>query len=377
MKLAESGARGVYWRANDRGSQKQRTSKAEWQRGEWWIRWTCLYGHLHRQQVGPKSLASKKAEGKRLERPCPDRTVRPAYYLVADVIEEYLTSTKAVKHSWKDDARHGKVWTARFAGRALDEVTPGELERIRTERLRVTTTEDGTERSVTSATANREFAFLRRVFNVAIRDDKASSNPVSKLKTLREPGGRTRYLTDEEEARLMKAFPSEEDRARVTVLLHTGFRRGELLGLRWRDVDLKGGVLTIPKAKNGEIRHVPLTSTVRTILSHRTRPLDSSALVFPNSEGHRDLRWAKKTVPAALRVAQIEDFRFHDLRHTFASRLAMEGVDLMTIRELMGHKTMAMTLRYSHLSPGHRRTAIERLVTRATTADPGASAVAE
>jgi len=333
--------------------------------------------HVHREHVGPKSLASKRAESKRLERPCPRRTVKPTHYLLADVIAEYLTATKALKHSWKDDARHGKVWTARFPGRTLDEITPSELERMRTERLRVTTSEDGTERSVTFATANREFAFLRRVFNVAMRDDKASSNPVSKLKTLREPSGRTRYLTDDEEERLMKALPSDEDRVRVTVLLQTGFRRGELLGLRWRDVDLKGGVLTIPKAKNGEARHVPLTSTVRTLLSHRPRSLDSNALVFPNGEGHRDLRWAKKIVPAALRDAQIEDFRFHDLRHTFASRLAMEGVDLMTIRELMGHKTMVMTLRYSNLSPGHCRTAIERLVTRATRANLEVSTLAE
>ena len=105
--------------------------------------------------------------------------------------------------------------------------------------------------------------------------------------------------------------------------------------------------------------------------------MDASALVFPNTEGHCDLRWAKKTVPAALRAAQIEDFRFHDLRHTFASRLAMEEVDLVTIRKLIGHETMAMTLRYSHLSPGHRHTAIERLVTRATMASPEVSGLAE
>lgn len=80
---------------------------------------------------------------------------------------------------------------------------------------------------------------------------------------------------------------------------------------------------------------------------------------------------------SARRAAQLEDFRFHDLRHTFASRLAMEEADLVTIRELMGHKTMAMTLRYSHLSPGHRRTAIERLVTRATMASPEVSGLAE
>ena len=377
MKRAQSGNRGVFWRANPRGSQETKRPDRVRERGDWWVRWTCPHGHLHRERVGPKSLANKKAEGKRIDRPCPRRTAKPTHYLLVDVINDYLAATKALKHSWKDDVRHGKVWSARFSGRTLDEITPGALERIRTERLRVMTMEDGTQRAVTPATVNREFAFLRRVYNVAIRDGKAASNPVSKLKTLREPSGRTRYLTDDEEGRLMKVLPADEDRERVIVLLQTGFRRSELLGLRWRDVDFKGGVLTIPEAKNGEARHVPMTSTVRTILSGRPRSLDGGALVFPNAEGHRDLRWAKKTVPGAFRAAQIKDFRFHDLRHSFASRLAMEGVDLMTIRDLMGHKTIAMTLRYSHLSPGHRRTAIERLVTRPMTAEAMPMARAE
>jgi integrase len=95
-------------------------------------------------------------------------------------------------------------------------------------------------------------------------------------------------------------------------------------------MDFKAGVLTIPKSKNGETRYVPMTSMVRTLISKRPWPLDGSALVFPNSEGHRDLRWATKTVPAALRAAMVPGFRFHDLRHTFASRLAMEGIEWMT-----------------------------------------------
>ena len=93
-----------------------------------------------------------------------------------------------------------------------------------------------------------------------------------------------------------------------------------------------------------------MTSTLRTILSHLPRRLDAMALVFANSEGHRDLRWAQKTVPAAVRAAKIEGFRFHDLRHTFASRLAMAGVDLLTIKELGGWKSLAMVQRYAHLS---------------------------
>jgi integrase len=111
----------------------------------------------------------------------------------------------------------------------------------------------------------------------------------------------------------MKVLPTDEDRERITVLLQTGFRRSELLGLHRRNVDFKAGVLTIPKSKNGEARHVPMTLTARTILSGRPRSLDGGVLVFANAEGHCDLRWAKKTVPRAFRAAQIEDSRFHDL----------------------------------------------------------------
>jgi integrase len=123
-------------------------------------------------------------------------------------------------------------------------------------------------------------------------------------------------------------------------------------------------VLTIPRSKNGETRQVPLNATVRDILNRRTRPLDRTELVFPNTQGKRDLRWAQKTFPGAVSVAEIEDFRLHDTRHTFASRLAMEGVDLLAIKGLGGWKSPTMVQRYAHLSPGHQRTAIERLVTR-------------
>ena len=354
MKPAKSGSRGVFWRPNPRGTQELRADGGR-QRGDWWIRWKCPHGHLHREQIGPKSLAREESERRRIERPCPARKPKPVSYLLADVIEDYLKGTKSRKRSWKDDDRHGKRWKGRFVGRPLDDITTAELERIRTERLE----------KIKPATVNREFAFLRRIFNVAIRDGQTEQrNPVTKIGMLREPSGRVRYLSDEEETRLMKAVASDDDRQRITFLLDTGLRKSEFLGLRWKDVDLRAGVLTIPRSKNGETRHVPLTSRVRGILGGLPRPLNSAVLVFPNSEGKRDLRWVEKTVPAALRAAKIEDFRFHDLRHTFASRLAMEGVDLLTIKDLGGWKTLSMVQRYAHLSPGHRQTAIERLVTR-------------
>jgi integrase len=381
MKLAESGVRGVFWRATARGTQELRTSGGR-VRGDWWIRWACPHGHLHREQIGPKSLAREEAERRRLERPCPLRKPKPASYLLADVIREYLDATKNQKRSHKDDARYGAMWTGRFAGRTLDEITAGDVEKIRAERLkaatRATATEEKADRrkTVTPATVNREVAFLRHVFNVAIRDEKTERNPVTKLRFFKERG-RVRYLMDEEEPKLLKALPSDEDRQRVTALLHTGLRKAEFLGLRWKHVDFKAGVLTIPRSKNGETRHVPMNATVREILGRRPRSLNRDALVFPNGAGMVDLRWAEKTFPEATSAAQIEDFRLHDLRHTFASRLVMAGVDLLTVMQLGGWKSLAMVQRYGHLSPGHRQSAVERLVNRPVPAETAAASGAE
>lgn len=114
----------------------------------------------------------------------------------------------------------------------------------------------------------------------------------------------------------MEALAIDEDRQRVLVLLHTGLRKSEFLGLRSRDVDFKAGVLTIPRSKNGERRHVPMTSPVRAILARRPRSLDGAALVFPNSVGGHDRRWAEKAFPEAARAARLDNFRLHDTRRT-------------------------------------------------------------
>ena len=180
---------------------------------------------------------------------------------------------------------------------------PADLDKIRTERLK----------TVTPGTINREMGFLKHVYNVAMRDGKTDRNPVARLRMLREPSGRTRYLSDDEETQLVDALPGEADRPRLQVLLNTGLRKSEFLGLRWRYVDFKAGVLTIPRSKNGAARHVPINSTVRGILSRLARPLNASALVFPNSVGGPDLRWAEKTLPEAVSAAKIEDFRLHDV----------------------------------------------------------------
>ena len=353
MRAARSGLRGVFWRAQEAGSQRHPVTKA---RGDWWIRWVCEgFGHLHKQKVGPKSLAAMQVQERRLARPCPTHTARPTRVLLADAVAAYLREQRH-KRSRKEDARHGAFWTEHLGSRAVDEITKADLRRIRTERLR----------TVGPATVNRQLAFLRQLFYVLIEDGTVTTaNPVRQSRRgglfLQEPSGRVRYLTDDEEPRLFAQLAPWEQ-ARVTVLLDTGLRKAEFLGLRQRDVDFKGNVLTIPRSKHGERRHVPMTSRVRAILGGLPRALDGAALVFPNSVGDLDDRWVAKRFPRAVDAAEITDFRFHDLRHTFASRLVMAGVDLKTVQELGGWKSLSMVARYAHLSPGHLQASIERLV---------------
>jgi integrase len=151
----------------------------------------------------------------------------------------------------------------------------------------------------------------------------------------------------------------------VLVAVNTGLRRGELLQLEWRDVDLIRKSVTVrgEGAKTGQTRHVPLNTEVVEVFT-KWKPADSvdGWFVFSGSTSTTPLTEARKAWAGVLTKAKIGSFRFHDLRHTFASKLVMAGVDLNTVRELLGHKKISMTLRYAHLAPEHKATAVEKLV---------------
>jgi integrase len=148
----------------------------------------------------------------------------------------------------------------------------------------------------------------------------------------------------------------------VLTTLHTGFRASELLSLTWQDVDFRRGVVTVRAryAKNGEGRSMPLNDTLTMVLKSARVDQAREERVFCNRNGdpYRSFRTAFEK---AVRKASIADFTFHDLRHTFASRLVMAGVDLPTVKELMGHKHITMTLRYAHLSSDHKQAAVKKL----------------
>jgi integrase len=215
------------------------------------------------------------------------------------------------------------------------------------------------------ATVRAYLCALSHVLTIASNEwNWLDHSPMSKVRKFKLPRGRVRFLSAEERTRLLTACQDSHNPYLYTVVmmaLATGARRGELLNLRWADVDLKRRLLTFQETKNGETRAVPLTGSGLTVLArHSTARRADTALVFPNRTGTRPLG-LRGAFDNAVARASIADFTFHDLRHTFASYLAMNGASLLDIAELLGHKTLAMVKRYAHLSEAHTRSVVERM----------------
>jgi integrase len=208
--------------------------------------------------------------------------------------------------------------------------------------------------------------WLKNVFNVAIEWGKTKHNPVRGIKQFKE-NHRIRFLSDEQEDRLEEVFPAK-DWSSVEIAIHTGMRRSEQFHLRWENVDFSTRTLTIPRSKHGEVRYIDMNDKVVEIL----RSLPSrlvSPWVFPSATGESAMdaqNFVNRVFKPAVDKAGLGDFRWHDLRHTFISRLVMKGVDLRTVQELAGHKTITMTLRYSHLAPSHKKEAVQCLLKNGT-----------
>jgi integrase len=214
---------------------------------------------------------------------------------------------------------------------------------------------------VSNATVNREIACLKRMFNLAIKWGKAAKNPVNDVDFLKEPPGRTRFLTVEEMNRLLDVA-NPNLRPIIFTALNTGMRLMEILRLKWTQVLVTSVIepcIHIPgqSAKNNKDRWIPLNDDMILLLENLHK---NAEYVFLNRQGipYKSVRTAFCT---ALRKAGISDFRFHDLRHTFASHFAMNVGDLLTLKEILGHSSMEMVQRYAHLAAKHKRKQINCL----------------
>ena len=194
---------------------------------------------------------------------------------------------------------------------------------------------------------------LRHLINRAVDWDVLAESPMRKLKFLRENNARLRFLTLEECDRLVGACIAPHMRALVIVALHTGMRLGEILNLKWADLDFASGILTVRDSKNGTSRVIPLDSTLFELLSKWPR-MAGSDTVFPNAKGNR-WTYTNKAFRNARARAGLADLHLHDLRHTFASHWVMNSGNLMVLRDILGHKNITMTQRYAHLSPAYKQ----------------------
>lgn len=269
----------------------------------------------------------------------------------------------------------------------LSDITAKQLDKFKTDRLKA---------KIAPATINRDLDRIRAVLSKAVEWGQLEAHPATTVKRLK--GGedsRVRFLDTSEEKRLRAALSARESdrRARrlsgnawaadrghqgremwrkegytdhlmpmVLVALNTGMRRGELFGLNWLDVDLCNKVITVraATAKSQKTRRIPLNAEAVDVLKHWKGEGVPKGLVFPGPAG-QPMTNINRSWAGIITLAQIENFRFHDCRHHFASSLMMSGADLYTVKELLGHSDTAMTERYSHLAPEHKAAAVARL----------------
>jgi integrase len=281
---------------------------------------------------------------------------------------------------------------SRFPGllsKQLSDVNPWVIEKWRSERLKG---------KISRVTVNNDVSALRSALSKAVEWQIIPAHPLAGLKPLKvDASGNVRFLTDDEEGCIRDALDEREDNFRkerdsanawrrerdypelpdlrsltfvdhlkpmVLLSINTGLRRGEVFHLQWSGVDLDRATVTVVglRAKSRQTRHVPLNAEALSVLKGWKGPqANRDGLVFPGKEG-RPFDNVNTAWRGLLKLAGIADFRWHDMRHHFASRLVMAGVDLNTVRELLGHSDIKMTLRYAHLASEHKAAAVERLV---------------
>jgi integrase len=250
-----------------------------------------------------------------------------------------------------------------FANHRLSEITYLDLETYRNKR-KATSSMGGKPRA--DASVNREMALVSHMLAKAVEWGLLENSPFKKGKRLmlKENNHRLRFLSEPEIERLLQACTDLKTytphlRPLVETALHTGMRRGELLGLQWEQI--RNGFIYLTETKSGKSRQIPINNRLADVFKEVRRGNQlKSEFVFCDSQGRRFLE-VKRSFASACKRAGVEDFRFHDLRHTFASRLVMKGASLKAVQELLGHADMKMTMRYAHLSHEHLRDSVNLL----------------
>ena len=270
---------------------------------------------------------------------------------IEDFSDTFLERREHLRSS-KRDKLSVKILLRYFNGRTLQSITSANIEDYISYRKST---------GVSNSTVNRELACLKRMYNLAINWKEARVNPVINVDFLEEPPGRTRFLTIEE-AILLIEKASTSLKSIIITALNTGMRLGEILSLRWNQVHLENMIdptIEITTSKNNKKRFIPLNEDMISLMKN-IRTKSDSDYVFIGERGE-PLRSIRNTFNLAVENADIKDFKFHDLRHTFASHYLMSGGDLLSLKEILGHSDLKMVQRYTHLASKYKRKMINKL----------------
>lgn len=272
----------------------------------------------------------------------------------AELLDRYAAEEIPKKASQRSYKGYLKNLRPFFGDYVLADITPKLIVQYRTQRY---------AKGVKPATVNRELALLKHAFNLGKREwEWCTKNPVASVKFDKENNRRDRWLRQEEENRLLNAS-SPWLRDIVVLGLHSGMRLGEILALTWDEVDLFRKTVMVIRSKNGEQRTIPLNTTVLALLKHKYtgRSIQTRLVFHTGTDTMIDQHHLRRAFRRALNQAKITGLTFHDLRHSFATRLVQAGIDLYKVKELLGHNSIVTTQRYAHHYPESLRTSVNVL----------------
>jgi site-specific recombinase XerD len=333
--------------------------------GIWWIRYADSRGNIRREKVGGQSdattLVAKRRTEALLKNKLPEKFRAKAVTfsdLCADALER-STAANSSKSVYELNLKIADL-KEKFGGMKAEDITKQDIVRW--------LEAEAKKRGWKASSRNRWQAAISLIFRVGIDNEKITTNPATGITRKTENNAAVRFLTVDEEQKLRAAITDPLQLAALEISIYTGMRQSEQFGLRWSQVDLEKGLVFLPKTKNGKPRHVPLNAVAvaafKRIGASSGASTDSGSPVFPGRAGET-AQGARGWFKNAVTRSGILDYTWHCNRHTFASRLVMLGEDIRTVGELLGHRSLQMTLRYSHLAPEHTASAVNRLLTPA------------
>ncbi len=285
-------------------------------------------------------------------------------HTLGELIDKYIATVIPTKGRMGKDQKTQLLWWKKELGAyLLCDITPPLIADSRDKLLSEITCRNKLR---SPATVVRYLAALSHTFSVATREwEWTTINPVTNVRKPKEPSGRIRFLSPDELKRLLKCcqdYPEKHIYVIVVLALATGMRQGEILNIRWQDIDLQREQIVLLKTKNKERRTVPLTGLALDLIykRHNGNILSEDQLIFGRTDSDQPMN-IRMSWDKVVKLAALDNFHFHDLRHTAASYLAMDNASLVELADILGHKTLQMVKRYAHLSDAHTKKVVTRM----------------